>query len=335
MLFIFGDDVDGATACKDKYKNPRPAVAEPQYDPELVGLLEELAVSDQGNASDLEQWKKVAKRQAADHLSRRREEAQRRRMGSAKAKASGKRTRVWGQGRPKAKARASAKPSGCGPAAPPPAAGSEPDVGGSGGGTLVPGPTPVTPRPVAPPSDVAGGEPAGDGPAGGGGSAPVGGGGGGAAAGSAGPSAATGAAPAHRAQEGRAFVATGGWEVVQIEGGWLPYNGIRDPPRLDAHCQWHRGCKMDRVLHKSPIGLVAAWLAGGNVEKHSHERVKATLSSEAGHMDRTLHRQFFMDSATLEGGVAAAVVLREFELVGHNDGPEAISCPPRRAGFQW
>ena len=123
--------------------------------------------------------------------------------------------------------------------------------------------------------------------------------------------------------KGHRPVASVGWQVPEVESGWLLFNATLAHPRLDAHCKWHRGCKVDRVLSNSSIDLHVVWLScGEGVGKTQHEQMKAEFSGEGGLDTRTGHHTFFMDMATIDAEGVAAQVLEAEELgFGHNDEP--------------
>ena len=83
---------------------------------------------------------------------------------------------------------------------------------------------------------------------------------------------------------------------------------------------------MDKVLHKAPVGLCAAWLAAGcdrKVTKELHESMKADLMSEEGMGDRALARCYFQDEAVLDA-LKAEVLQKEEEVAGCSDEPVKI-----------
>lgn len=52
------------------------------------------------------------------------------------------------------------------------------------------------------------------------------------------------------------------WEAIAFSEGKLVF----DPYRLSygAHCKEHRGCKINRVLSKRPVGYLVAWLVASD-----------------------------------------------------------------------
>ena len=171
-------------------------------------------------------------------------------------------------------------------------------------------------RGAAPPADTGGG---GAGSGGGAGGAGSGGG------------ADSGDAVVHeRVQRGKRPSVSGGWELIDLPGGWVKFNALLEAPRFDAHCCWHDRCKMDRVVsrqdcthkhaHAPPphthththahthtrrrvIGLAAAWLEAANdkeMSREEHKDMQWLLSQENEIPRREAARKEFMDAAALQ-----------------------------------
>lgn len=108
---------------------------------------------------------------------------------------------------------------------------------------------------------------------------------------------------------------TTAWKVVQVPGGWLRFN--KSQGRLDAHCERHGlNCKMDRVLHKGPIGLHMAWLADPAANKTDHDQAKAVLASHEGEDACASGRDTFMRLAATEKGLFQDIVEEESRATG-------------------
>ena len=106
-----------------------------------------------------------------------------------------------------------------------------------------------------------------------------------------------------------------GWELLQVEGGWLRYSHALG--RLDSHCSRHTGgCKMDRQLKKGTIGLSMAWLAAHASNKDEHDTLNVALSDTGSIQDRNSGRSRFAALAAQREGLFRSVLDREAELRG-------------------
>jgi len=101
----------------------------------------------------------------------------------------------------------------------------------------------------------------------------------------------------------------GGWDVVEVPGGWIRFN--LEQRRLDAHCANpnHGGpgkCKMDRVAKKGPLGGELLWLALSaspeTPEKSDHDKLKDSVSEPGRRGDRAAKRAWLEAKAVAEGG---------------------------------
>ena len=107
--------------------------------------------------------------------------------------------------------------------------------------------------------------------------------------------------------------ATGGWEVVDcLPHGWLRVH--REKRRIDAHCAYHRNCKMDRVASRAPIGLALLWMSRGRpgvaADKCIHDSHKLRCSLEQCFEDRQAARDIFKALA-IEGDARACALAIE------------------------
>ena len=98
---------------------------------------------------------------------------------------------------------------------------------------------------------------------------------------------------------GKTPVATRGWEVLEVPGGWIRFN--REKGSADGHCARHLNCKIDRRLARAGLGLVTAWCKKGLqdyvVDTEAHTLEKEVLSSEAGFDDRHAARTYLHQRA--------------------------------------
>lgn len=253
-------------------------------DEEMGALLEELAMTDQVNTSDLKGWKGEADKRKLTRINRQR--AERRRVkheakGAKEKRAAARRLRAKAKSLAtslRRRARHASVSGGVASQPPPPQPASAPEIG------------PV----AAPPAPQA---------------------------------AAVGAAEAPAASAPPAAVraprAVGGWLVLEVPGGWLRYN--KDLGRLDSHCRWHAGCKMDRTLKRAPVGLCMSWLSKDVGDKGQHDELKVHLSMPAAREDRMQGRAMFASLADRHGGVFRDVLELEQHLRGGaTDEPESL-----------
>ena len=116
-----------------------------------------------------------------------------------------------------------------------------------------------------------------------------------------------------------------GWEVLDVEGGWLRFS--KNIGRLDGHCKRHGiGCKMDRTLRRGTLGLTLAWLADTVADtKEDHDMFKVFLSAAEGFDRRESARARFVSAAS--GGLAQTILDCERELrEGAADEPRSLAC---------
>ena len=108
----------------------------------------------------------------------------------------------------------------------------------------------------------------------------------------------------------RAPQAGKGWEVVQVQGGWLRFN--EEKQCCDAHCSAHAGCKMDRRLRpmkpRGGQGRVVAtellWLSKACADKAEHDEYKLTAGLPDSRERRKELRAMFAQRAESEDIVA-------------------------------
>ena len=104
--------------------------------------------------------------------------------------------------------------------------------------------------------------------------------------------------------------AVNGWEVVQVQGGWLRFN--EEKKCCDAHCSAHAGCKMDRRLRpmkpRGGQGRVVAtellWLSKACADKAEHHEYKVTAGEPDSWERRKELRAMFAQRAESEDIVA-------------------------------
>ena len=146
-----------------------------------------------------------------------------------------------------------------------------------------------------------------------------------------GPSGASPPEPAEPLAAGPPPKETGGWQVVEVPGGWLRFNAREQ--KLNAHCRQHGAnvCKMDRGLQKQPIGLHMAWLACRCEFPGAHQTKKQEISGPAGSEARSAGRGVFERLAAEKKGVYQEIIRMEAEVCGRSGEPDAINCRKRRA----
>ena len=119
---------------------------------------------------------------------------------------------------------------------------------------------------------------------------------------------------------------TAGWRVMRVPGGWVRYS--QEKGRLDSHCRYHDGCKMDRTLRKGSIGLALAWLqAGQGGDKAFHVTAKETLSSAEGFEARSAARADFRERAAASPLIADIVQCESNLRDGDQTEPPTLACP--------
>lgn len=252
---------------------------------EVDGLLDELIVNDQANATDLKAFRAElsAKSRKGLDQKRAREQREQREQRAARAKAKKARRkrkkraangrRLLGRGKPKAPEPAA--PTGAPPAqlaADAPRAAARPVVSGSSSDPpAVPGRLPED----------------------------------------------------NEVQQPRA---TKHWKVHRVDGGWLRWSETKS--RCDAHCCYHKGCKMDRVLTKGPVGLSCAWLAGGaGIDRASHVVLKETLSGADGFPTRNTARERVIAMALTDEVKQEILDVEARARSGDRSEPDVIACP--------
>ena len=218
-------------------------------DPELIELMEEMAVSDMVNSNDLKCFKNELKAKTVQKLQARRSEARDAKAAQKKKKLSAARAKKKAaDATRKAKKFQRSKmplfrPSRRGPATaalPPP----DPPLPGPSGHLP---PTPVAPE-VPPPAGPAVPPPAG-------------------------PVVPLLAPPS----EGH-----GDWRRLELPGvGWFMYS--EKLSRLDSHCMMHSNCRMNRTLRRGCLGLCASWLqaTADCSDKDAHDTMKLVLRSQS------------------------------------------------------
>ena len=117
-----------------------------------------------------------------------------------------------------------------------------------------------------------------------------------------------------------------GWKVLEVTGGWLRYNTVKE--RCDSHCGTHAGCKMDRTTRKGALGLSLAWLeAGVNSTRFEHIVLKDTLSNASSFSIRNAARQSFVADAAAFPQKMELLVAERDSRDGVMDEPHALACP--------
>ena len=251
---VFKDEPEELEQVKLAYRSAAEVVSdEPEIDGDVIGLLEEMAMSDQVNTGDFKIWKSEARATFKRRLGARRVQA-RERTARAKAARQAKKGKGKGRGRGggprfwpgRKRGRAAGDADGGQPTSR-----QRPDGGAQPGGE----------DGTRPGSDARGSGP-------GGGTAPAGG-------------ASSGSAGAASKRLGVRPEASGSWEVFDVVGGWIRYNP-QNPPQIDAHCSVHKSCKMDRRLARRVLGLHLAWLHAAestpSMSKERHQELKWELS---------------------------------------------------------
>ena len=271
-------------------------------DPDLIELMEEMAVSDMVNSNDLKCFKQELKAKTVQKLQARRQvardETEARKQ--AKAKAAREKKQQAAAARKARKFKRSRKPM------------LRPRRRGPANGGLAP--EPPAPDGPSPPSPAEGHPP--------------------------GPSGAP--APPPPPQHGGIVPLVqppvegeGDWRRLELPGiGWFMYSERLS--RLDSHCMMHRGCRMNRTLRRGCVGLCTAWLqaTADCLDKEAHDTMKLVLSREESRDDREAGRRMF-NAAAIEGGAQglfAQVVAQEIDARGGDTAePRWLQCnPPRR-----
>ena len=280
---------DDIPAIMDLYEHDPEPIEGPEVDPHLLELMEDMAITDHVNASDLKVWKNDMKAQLVNKLNRQRDAFRKERakkvaayrarkaeldtLKRAKNLLSGRQKRQRGPGR-----------AGDGPASKRPRA-----LPPAGPGVCPPTtePIPVGPAPTPPP------EPHVDHP----------------------PRLVQIVTPAPRVAEN--------WDVLLVNGGWLRFSETQQ--RLDSHCGQHgQKCKFDKTLRKCPVGVACAWLAHECQTKEEHDLYKAQVSSAAEKPTRELHRASFTGEAERLGGLHKTILDCEYKASGRRLEPDTI-----------
>ena len=304
---VFHGQAEEAERVLALYASPAKPTDDPSadtLDPDLVPLLEELAVSDQANATEFKEWRRE---EHAKHV---------RRFNAARAKAlAAKRRRGRRVREPRLRPRPKRQPRDAAAA-------------------VEPGSVPAEHAPKRPRSSATGASACSAADLGAlhtieadsaniiSAADPV--------VRSADSGAAVGMAEAY-AVVPRPAAATG-WAIVECEGGWLKFNpDAGNGGRLDGHCGQHNDCSCNRVMSKGVIGLQLAWLSYKCDCKEQHEFMKCVLSASDMAQERAEKRaQFLAVAAESPDGVHAQIAKHELRLRGSNDEPSWIACPPPR-----
>ena len=256
-------------------------------DPEVVMMIEEMAVTDQVNVGDLKQWRDdITKQKQKNRLINLRENERKQRAAVMASKRFKKKAK--GMLKPKRKKTKHAAQSHA-------ANNSEPAAA-------------TPPGPVGQPAaveslDVGSQQAAAETPL---------------------PAAEAAASSQSRPSGHAPYQVIGDWKIMQVQGGTLRFN--KRLQRLDAHCSQTWGtCKADRTLRKGPIGFVMLWLASESATKAEQVAKKGTCSASAMFDARVSSRAAFVAAAASQGGFFQEVLECELEARGSNDEPRSIS----------
>ena len=126
-----------------------------------------------------------------------------------------------------------------------------------------------------------------------------------------------------------------GWSIISLTGGWLKFNPHANRSgQVDAHCAWHKGCKMDRAITRRAVGLHTAWLAAGEdptCTAAKHDELKWILSQESEFERRQVCRLDTCDFAALKPDEHPLKKLLEAEALAtgfdNTEEPPSVPCP--------
>ena len=125
------------------------------------------------------------------------------------------------------------------------------------------------------------------------------------------------AAPGARLREQRL---TGDWRRIDVDGGYLLWS--KTGKQLDAHCQRHKDCKVDRTLRPAargtssqgrPLGRQLAWLAAGATcpTRAEHQGLKATIGRPESLAMRIAARSLFWEEVAARDPIALEILADE------------------------
>jgi hypothetical protein len=119
----------------------------------------------------------------------------------------------------------------------------------------------------------------------------------------------------------------GGWEVIEVAGGWIRFNATLG--RADAHCSSHASCKMDRTCRNGTLGLSLLWLSCGVGSKVDHVLAKESCSGPARHGDRNRARTAFgaLARASTTSAQYRLLMMERAQRDGVDAEPRRLACP--------